>query len=140
VHPLIVEPSQEAAAELNAFLDDCIYDFNIQLTGFRDGRAFQSVISDDSNMIIGAVNGHTWGGCCHVVHLWVHESQRRRGLGRSLLLAAEAEARRRGCGQSLLLTHSFQAPLFYEKLGYFKVATVPNYPQGHAQFVYVKAL
>lgn len=132
--------SPHAVAELNAFLDDRIYEFNIELTGFQDGRAFQSVVLDDSNNIAGAINGHTWGGCCHIVYLWVHPSKRRGGLGSSLLLAVEAEARTRGCAQVLLFTHSFQAPAFYEKLGYVKVATVPNYPQGHAQFVYTKAL
>lgn len=136
----VVEPDPESNAKLNAFLDDRIYEFNIQSTGFQDGRAFQSVVTDDSGDVIGAVTGHTWGGCCHVVYLWIHESRRRSGLGTSLLLAVEAEARLRGCGQSLLFTHSFQAPAFYEKLGYIQVAAVPNYPLGHAQFVYVKRL
>jgi ribosomal protein S18 acetylase RimI-like enzyme len=59
-------------------------------------------------------------------------------MGRALLQAAEAEAVRRGCTQALLLTHSFQAPAFYERLGYVRQATVPNYPHGYAQHVYVK--
>ena len=140
VHARIVEPSPEADAELNAFLDERIYEFNIQATGVRDGRPFASVIRDESGNVIAAINGHTWGQCCHVVHLWVHESQRRRGVGRALLQAAEEEARRRGCTQSLLFTHSFQAPGFYERLGYVRQATIPNYPQGHAQHVYLKPL
>lgn len=140
MQPVVIEPDREEAAELDAFLDERIYEFNIQFTGFGDGRAFESVIRDESNQIVGAVNGHTWGGCCHVVHLWVHPSRRRSGLGKSLLLAVEAEARSRGCGQALLTTHSFQAPAFYEKLGYVKVASIPDYPRGHAQLVYTKAL
>ena len=140
VPPRIIEPSPEADAELNAFLDERIYEFNIQATGVRDGRPFASVIKDESGNVIAAINGHTWGRCCYVAHLWVHESQRRRGVGRALLQAAEEEARRRGCTQALLFTHSFQAPGFYECLGYVRHATIPNYPQGHAQHVYLKPL
>jgi GNAT superfamily N-acetyltransferase len=141
MNPQIVEPTREIEAELNVFLDDRIYEFNIQATGFRDGRPFAGVIRDDeTTSIIAAINGHTWGRCCHRVHLWVHESRRGHGIGRALLQAAEAEAIRRGCTQALLSTHSFQAPAFYERLGYVRQATVPNYPQGHAQHVYLKQL
>ncbi len=71
--PHVIEPNSEAEAELNAFLDARIYEFNVQATGLSDGRPFSSVIKDESNNIIAAINGHTWGGCCHITHLWVHE-------------------------------------------------------------------
>jgi ribosomal protein S18 acetylase RimI-like enzyme len=138
--PPIHEPSGEAEAALNAFLDERIYEFNIGATGFRDGKAFAAVIKDESARIIAAISGHTWGRSCHVVHLWVHASHRGRGIGRGLLREAEAEAVRRGCTQALLFTHSFQAPAFYERLGFVRQATVPDYPQGHAQYLYVKQL
>jgi hypothetical protein len=80
MNPQIVEPTREIEAELNVFLDDRIYEFNIQATGFRDGRPFAGVIRDDeTTSIIAAINGHTWGRCCHRVHLWVHESRRGHG-------------------------------------------------------------
>jgi ribosomal protein S18 acetylase RimI-like enzyme len=140
MNPYIMEPNSEAEAELNTFLDARIYEFNVQATGLCDGKPFSSVIKDESNNIIAAINGHTWGGCCHIVHLWVHEARRRQGIGRELLQSAEKEAARRGCTQSLVVTHSFQAPLFYECLGYVRQASIPNYPQGHAQHVYLKRL
>jgi ribosomal protein S18 acetylase RimI-like enzyme len=140
VNPIIIEPSRETEAQLNAFLDDRIYEFSAQATGVRDGRPFAGVIRNESGDITAAINGHTWGECCYVAHLWVHETQRGRGIGSALLRAAESEAFRRGCTQALLLTHSFQAPEFYERLGYLRQATIPNYPQGHAQYVYLKRL
>ena len=140
MNPYIIEPSSEAEAELNSFLDERIYEFNVQNTGFRDGRAFSSVIKDEFDNVIAAINGHTWGGCCHIVHLWVHESRRRHGIGWALLQLAETEAIRRGCTQSLVFTHSFQAPAFYERFGYVRQATIPNYPQGHTQHIYLKQL
>lgn len=138
--PHIVEPSSKAEVELNSFLDARIYEFNVQTTGLCDGRPFSSVIKDESDDIIAAINGHTWGGCCHIVRLWVHELKRRHGIGRALLQSAEKEATRRGCTQSLVFTHSFQAPIFYERHGYVRQASIPNYPKGHAQHVYLKKL
>jgi GNAT superfamily N-acetyltransferase len=138
--PLIIEPGREAVAMLDAFLDERIFEFNVQATGFKDGRPFAGVVRDEAGNIVAAVNGHTWGRCCHVVHLWVHERMRGQGHGSTLLRAAEDEALRRACTQVLLLTHSFQAPEFYQRLGYVRKATIDNYPQGHAQHVYVKRL
>jgi ribosomal protein S18 acetylase RimI-like enzyme len=138
MNPLIIEPNGDLEAELNAFLDERIYEFNIQATGFEDGRPFAAAVRDEAGNIVAAINGHTWGGCCHVVHLWVHASWRRQGHGRALLRLAEEEAVRRGCEQAQLSTHSFQAPEFYERQGYVRTATVDNYPRGHAQYLYVK--
>jgi ribosomal protein S18 acetylase RimI-like enzyme len=75
-----------------------------------------------------------------VTYLWVEASQRRLGLGRALVQAVEAEALRRNCTQVILLTHSFQAPGFYERLGYLRQATISDYPVGHAQLLYVKQI
>ena len=73
----IIKPTSEEEAELNSFLDARIYEFNVQATGFSDGRSFSSVIKDEGNHVIAAISGHTRGGCCHIVHLWVHKSKRR---------------------------------------------------------------
>ena len=140
VRAVIGEPSRESEAELNAVLGDRIYEFNVEATGVRDGRPFAGVVNDDSGDMLAAVNGHTRGGCCYIAHLWVHASQRRHGIGSALLEAAEREAVLRGCRQVLVFTHSFQAPAFYERHGYARHATVPDYPHGHAQHVYVKPL
>ena len=140
MNPVITEPDRESEAQLNALLDDRIYEFNVEATGVRDGRPFAGVVNDESGDVIAAIHGHTWGACCYVAHLWVHASHRRHGMGRALLESAEREAVRRGCRQALVLTHSFQAPAFYERQGYVRRATIPDYPHGHAQYVYVKPL
>jgi GNAT superfamily N-acetyltransferase len=126
--------------QLEAFLVERIYEFNAQATGYFDGRLIGARLRNEPGEIVAAVNGHTWGGCCVVAHLWVHELHRGRGLGRLLLQAVEAEASRRGCEQIVLSTHSFQAPAFYERLGYEKQAIVQGRPKGHASITYVKRL
>ena len=75
-----------------------------------------------------------------ISHLWVHPLQRGQGLGRSLLHAAEQEAARRGCEQVVLSTHSFQAPAFYERLGFTRAGAVTGYPRGEAFLLMVKPL
>jgi GNAT superfamily N-acetyltransferase len=127
-------------SEVNALLDKRLYEFNVGATGFSDGTSLYASVEDEAGNVIAAISGHTWGGCCDVSLLWVHEAHRGQGVGRALLQAAAAEARSRGCNQMMLSTHSFQAPLFYEKLGYQRVATIPDYPNGHAKLYYVKRL
>jgi GNAT superfamily N-acetyltransferase len=126
--------------ELEAFLIERVYEFNAEATGYFDGRLLGERMRDEGGKVIAGFNGHTWGGCCVISHLWVHPLQRRRGLGRSLLQAAEQEAARRGCEQIVLSTHSFQAPGFYEQAGYAQRAVVHGEPKGHASILYAKPL
>lgn len=127
-------------AELASFLGDRLYDFNVDATGISDGELLWAQITDDSGATIAGICGHTWGGCCEISRLWVDASQRGNGLGSALMKAAEVEARGRGCTQIVLSTHSFQAPAFYERLGFHRLASIPDYPKGHEQVFYIKDL
>jgi len=130
--------SERDCQQLEAFLVERIYEFNARATGYFDGRLLGGRMRNEAGDVIAGFNGHTWGGCCVVAHLWVHELHRGRGLGRSLVQAIEAEALRRGCEQIVLSTHSFQAPALYERLGYEKQAVIQGQPRGYANIVYVK--
>jgi GNAT superfamily N-acetyltransferase len=125
---------------LASFLADRIYEFNAAATGYFDGRLLAGRLRNDAGDVIAGFSGHTWGGCCELSYVWVHEAHRGRGLGRTLLRAAEAEARRRGCVQVVLMTHSFQAPGFYERLGYERRYAIEGRPTGHSNLVYVRTL
>ena len=72
--------------------------------------------------------------------LWVREDQRGQGYGRRLVEQAEAEARRRGARHAYLDTFSFQAPGFYEKLGYEQFGQLPEFPDQHRSYFYAKDL
>ena len=119
---------------------DRVYEFNARATGYFDGRLVGGRMLGDSGEIVAAFSGHTWGGCCVITNLWVQESLRGSGLGRALLEAAEAEAMRRDCAQVVLSTHSFQAPTFYERLGYQRHAVVQGWPKGYSGIIYLKRL
>jgi GNAT superfamily N-acetyltransferase len=122
------------------FLEDRIYDYNVERTGIADGKLVSHVARDLGGDIVAGIYGWTWGGCLEVRILWVREDLRGRGLGSSLLAAAEQVARERGCVLAVLDTHSFQAPEFYRSHGYEVYGHLEGYPCGHAKIFLKKAL
>ena len=121
-------------------LEDGLYSYNVQRTGRDDGRWLAIFVRDADRRVVAGLNGWTWAGWLKVNILWVREDIRRKGHGRDLLPAAEAEAKARGCTRATLDTYSFQAPAFYQRLGYEIVATVDGFPAGHKHYTLVKEL
>ncbi len=72
--------------------------------------------------------------------IWLDEPFRRHGLGRQLMEEAEREARQRGCHYARVATSDFQAPAFYQKLGYILYGTLDNCPPGETVFYLWKHL
>lgn len=141
VNAPIVELLDEAQClELDATLVERIYEFNSEATGYTDGKLLGGCVRADSGELIAGFSGHTWGGVCVITHLWVDRQYRGRGMGQTVLQSAEAEARRRNCAHLILATHSFQAPRFYERLGYQRICTVEDWPVAHSNTVYRKPL
>jgi GNAT superfamily N-acetyltransferase len=128
------------APELEAFLARRIYEYNATATGYHDGESFTAVRNDGSGAVEAGSCGHTWGGCCFVLYLWVSEPARGKGLGSELLDAIERHAREKRCRLVLLSTHSFQAPAFYERKGYRQAARINDHPIGHSSLFYTKCL
>jgi ribosomal protein S18 acetylase RimI-like enzyme len=54
----------------------------------------------------------------------------KRGYGTALMQASGREAVARGCKQLVLDTRSFQAPLFYQRLGFEIVGGHSDYARG----------
>jgi ribosomal protein S18 acetylase RimI-like enzyme len=121
-------------------LREAVEEFNYATTGFRDGRYLVAFVRDDADAMIAGLSGFTWGGYAKVEFLWIAEPYRRAGLGRALLTAAEDEARARGCDQIVLDTHDFQAPGFYQKLGYERCGRTDGTPRGSGQTWFRKSL
>ena len=138
LNPIVLRVGE--APEIQAFLAERIYEYNSKATGYFDGESFSGTQRDESGRIRAGIYGYTWGGCCYVSYLWVHESERGHGLGTALLAAAEEHAKMKGCSVVILATHSFQAPAFYERMGYEQQAVVQDHPVGHASVVFAKRL
>ena len=137
MHRFEIEEPSTADIE---FLEERLYEFNVAATGIDNGKLLGVFVRDESHNIVAGAAGHTWGATCELRQVWVATTARGSGVGRRLLAEAEAEAVRRGCRQLLLTTHSFQAPGFYQKLGFEVVSELPDYPRGHTQLTLRKQL
>ncbi len=124
--------SHEENSEVFETLVSEVRKFNMSHTGNEKSKPLSVIASDDSGNLIGGVSGRTIYNQLLIEVLWVSESARGHGLGRSLMLRAESEAKARGCIAAQVDTLSFQAPDFYQKLGFEivgKVAGIPNSPE-----------
>jgi GNAT superfamily N-acetyltransferase len=134
--PIETNPSP---ADLD-FLEDQINQYNMTVTGIPFGGRLACFERDEAGGIVAGLSGYTWGDCCQIEFLWVHERLRGQGTGGRLLAVAEAEAARRGCRQMVLDTFSFQAPGFYLKHGYEVVGVLAHYPNNHQKYYLKKAI
>ncbi|MDD3182048.1 MAG: GNAT family N-acetyltransferase [Alphaproteobacteria bacterium] len=82
-----------------------------------------------------------WGAPCAVVEaIGIDKAHRGRGRGKALLAEAEKDMVEEGCSQVTLTTLPFQAPQFYQKLGYKQIGTTPNFFEGYDLAIYRKIL
>jgi len=135
---LIVET--EPRPEDIRFLEERLYEFNIQATGISDANLLGLFVRDPDGSLMGGAFGWTWGGTCYIRYLFVPANMRKQGQGTMLMRGVEKEAKSRGCSQIVLETHDFQAPGFYQKLGFEVVGGVADYPRGYQYLTLVKHL
>ncbi|AQX85583.1 GNAT family N-acetyltransferase [Elizabethkingia sp. HX WHF] len=126
--------------------DEIITDF---LNQYNQERAvsFEDEINEDVEIviydgekIIGGIVGRSLWGTLEIKRLAVHPDYRNRGIGSKLISAAETEAKKRKCSYLSLNTFSYQAPEFYEKLGFIKVGTEEDFPRGFSRYFYQKKI
>ena len=125
---------------------ECAY-VRASLTAFNDTEVggdnhtpLNLVERDENGNVIAGLLGGTYWGWMYVDILWVDERYRRQGIGTRLIKTAEEEALRRGCHHVHLDTMSWQAPLFYQKLGYTVIGILPDIPQGNQKVLLMKEL
>ena len=130
-------PSQEMLDLLGKGIDE----FNISKTGFSGNRDLTFFVRDEQENIIGGVHGNfNQSGWLYISAIWVAESHRSQGIGLDLMEYIEKEAIKNGCVHSYLNTIEFQAPKFYEKMGYEIFATLENFHDGFNKYFLKKEL
>ncbi len=98
-------------------------------------------LSQEGTVIAGLVGRtHSIPYWLEISIIWVGERLRHQGLGRQLMERAEREAVQRKCRFARLATGNFQAPAFYQKLGYTLYGTLDNCPPGETVFYFWKKL
>lgn len=121
--------THEVAAEDKEELLAGLRSFNIQ---FLNADRFSSLgifIKNNDGVMVGGLLASIKSNWLCIDYLWVSESVRNDGLGRKLMSEAEKEAIKLGCIHALVDTFSFQALPFYEKLGYVKQMSLPDFPE-----------
>ncbi len=114
--------------------------YNAAHTGGDTPHHLLVTLRDDAGAVVGGLFGATYLGWLQVQMLWVPDALRGHGHGTALLRLAEDEALRRGAPRVFLETLGFQAPGFYEKLGYTLAATIPDFPPGGMRYAFTKRL
>ena len=78
-------------------------------------------VLDSAGELAAGMSGWTWGVAAGIGLTWVRETSRGDGLGAQLLAEFETEARSRGCTHVFVTSFTFQAPGFYQRLGYHEI-------------------
>lgn len=94
----------------------------------------------DGDALVAGIVAYGTLDALEVELLYVDEAYRGKGLGASLLAHAEDMARKDGLVRVLLNTYSFQAPGFYEKLGYARLFEISPCFGEYSQYYYMKML
>jgi GNAT superfamily N-acetyltransferase len=133
--PARIELTDKPDASVAKSLSLLLLAFNNEKSGYAyDGRPLAITITDEeTGEILGGLWGATGYGYLHIDLLYVPESMRGNGVGRSVMRQAEDEAIERGCRGAWLDTFTFQARGFYEKLGYSVISELEDTPPGHAR-------
>ena len=130
-------PSPEATAVIERGLNR----YNREKAGYWDSRSLAVLVSNsDTGEVIGGVLGRTSLGMCFIDLVFLPDEIRGHDVGRTMMGQAEDEARRRRCRTIVLYTISFQAPGFYERLGYRRFGAIDCDPPGTSRIFFVKVL
>lgn len=135
-----IEPTHDLTAQQIDAIEDRLYAHNSAATGRDDARGLAFVIRDAAGEIIAAAAGYSWCATSELKQMWVDEAHRAQGHGQALLAAFIEEAQHRGVRRIWVQSHDFQAPAFYEKAGFVRMAEFSGWPDGHDNVILCKTL
>lgn len=98
------------------------------------------VRDEHTNEIIGGLYGEIFYRWLFIELLAIPEQARGQGIGSRLMNMAEDVAREKGCVGIWLDTFDFQAPEFYEKLGFTEFGHLDDFPPEHKRYFFQKRL
>ena len=133
---------EELTASHDSFVKRLNQKIDLEAKAARDlpPMHFYTYQAVDGKREIGGIFGFDNFGALHIEGIWVHPDYRRRGVGRRLVLRAEELAKERSCKSVILFTMDFQAPLFYQSLGYREEFRRTAYHKGSIAIYMIKEL
>lgn len=111
-----------------------------QSYGAREEAHISILIRRDDGGIIGGLNGLAHWRWLYIRHLWVAETARGDGLGRQLIMAAEAQARARDCIGVYIDTFDPRIAAYYEGVGFSRIGEIADFPPGGQRIYLSKRL
>lgn len=117
-----------ADADLEAQLSRELDVYNLSRTATDAPRELSLKVLDPDGSLVAGLSGWTWGTCAAIDMVWVREDRRGEGWGTRLMAIAEEEARTRGCERAAVSSFTFQAPGFYQRLGYVETGRTVGIP------------
>lgn len=128
-------PTESQLADIEGGLNE----YNAGVASVRSVATVQGVFVESDRVLAGLVAAVYWGKL-HIRVLWVHPDHQSKGLGTRLMSWAESRARELGCVSAMVDTMSFQAPEFYDKLGYRQIGLSEGYEGGASRHYFEKKL
>lgn len=114
--------------------------YNKQQAGDNQFQRLCYVLEGADDEILAGVLSEVYWEWLYIDLLWVKEDLRGRGYGRLLMETVEKEAQSQGAKNAYLDTFSFQAPGFYEKIGYQVFGELTAFPPGYERYFMKKEL
>src|SRR5579883_2390016 len=121
---------------LFAALDDA----TAPVAGLIQLRPFALLLRDEAGVVIGGLWGRLAYSWLIIEMLFVPERLRHHGVGSALVWAAEAIGRKRDCIGMQVASFDFQAPGFYQRLGFRVFGVQQDHPPGHKHLYLSKRL
>ena len=114
--------------------------YNVREGGDPGLSSLALMLTDGNGVEVGGLWGKISYDWLFIELLAVPDAHRGEGHGEALMRQAEAHARAQGCVGIWLDTYAFQAPRFYEKLGYAVFGQLDDHPRGQSRFFLQKRL
>jgi len=135
----ILTLSNSPEPELTQIIRDGLDAFNDAIVGYNDRLPLQVIVRAlEDGEIIGGISGGTSLGLLTINLVYLPETLRGAGIGTRMMAMAEQEARRRGCRAGVVYTINFQAPGFYQHLGWRVFGEIPCNPPGTSRVFLTK--
>lgn len=114
---------------------------NFSQVGDAQAETLALLVHDDhTHQVIGGLYGRLFYRWLFIELLAIPEQVRGQGIGARLMAMAEDVAREKNCVGIWLDTFDFQAPGFYQQLGFAEFGHLEAFPPGHTRFFFQKRL
>lgn len=136
---ITMDPTEEEVEEFQKGFEA----YNMEQTNgeFNSPQPWLSlVLKDHGGTIVGGIMTSTLYWTQYLEVLWVDQKYRDVGYGRNLVMEAHRLGKEQGCLSSHTYTFSWQAPEFYQTVGYKLNATYDGYAGGIKEHILMKKL